>query len=400
MLHHCSVPSHLTASHCFWTLQVWNGCLMLQDEASGVVHFDLGQRAGLDVWDQDVPTAVCVHTPGHVEGVFDCQHVVSPGSENLHSFISCIRHHHVTTGSHRHIHWITDLPTATSSLSETVQLLALWAEYHHPLLSIMHHHYRPRGPQNSYASGVDESPPSAKNCTEVQSCGCQTCSQAKASLGPVWRSRGCGTPMEQQLLQVTKNLAVGGAVNAAQLPTERALQLPQERVGQGRDAFQTEYMATGKVLWSALPLLSAELLEADFTLQQVDLDLSQNPNRTLRGARTLGHDRDILTFFETYWGCSVSRRRPQEFQETSKKRKTSDQKRDDRENGEEHMKAEHCNIFVNTLMSCALGPTCHVTFFLTIEALCCPRLEINVHTQAGEVPWLCPLSCFKKRQPK
>lgn len=106
--------------------------------------------------------------------------------------------------------------------------------------------------------------------------------------------------MEQQLLQVTKNLAVGGAVNAAQLPTERALQLPQERVGQGRDAFQTEYMATGKVLWSALPLLSAELLEADFTLQQVDLDLFQNPNRTLRGARTLGHDRNILMIFETY----------------------------------------------------------------------------------------------------
>ena len=108
------------------------------------------------------------------------------------------------------------------------------------------------------------------------------------------RRRQCGTPQQQQLLQVTKNLTMGGAVNTAQLSTERALQLPQERVGQSRDAFQTEYMATGKVLWSAFPLLSVELLEADFTLQQVDLDLSQNPLKTQAattwGTKAFGHD--------------------------------------------------------------------------------------------------------------
>lgn len=74
-------------------------------------------------------------------------------------------------------------------------------------------------------------------------------------------------PRQQKPLQVNEYLAVGGAVNTAQLSTEGALQLPQERVGQSRDAFQTEDMATGKVLWSVAPLPSAELLEADFTLQ-------------------------------------------------------------------------------------------------------------------------------------
>lgn len=88
---------------------------------------------------------------------------------------------------------------------------------------------------------------------------------------------------------------MGGGVHTAQLPAERALQLPQERVGQGRDAFQAEYMATGEVL---RPLLRAELLEADFTLQHIDLDLSQDPLRTHaatpQGTRTLGHDRNAL----------------------------------------------------------------------------------------------------------
>lgn len=100
-------------------------------------------------------------------------------------------------------------------------------------------------------------------------------------------------PRQQKVLQVNEYLAVGGAVSAAQLPAEGALQLPEERVGQSCDAFQAEDMAAGKVLWPAVPPARVELLKADFTLQQVDLDLSQNTLSTqvvmTWGAKSLGH---------------------------------------------------------------------------------------------------------------
>lgn len=73
---------------------------------------------------------------------------------------------------------------------------------------------------------------------------------------------------------------MGGAVCAAQLSAERALQLPEVRVGQSRDAFQTENVSAGEVLRPAPPLLGVKHLEADFTFQQVDLDLPQGPLRT------------------------------------------------------------------------------------------------------------------------
>jgi hypothetical protein len=68
---------------------------------------------------------------------------------------------------------------------------------------------------------------------------------------------------------------VGGAVNVTQLPAERALKLLEDGVGERPDTFQTEYMAAGQVLRPAFLLPWVILLEADFTLQQVDVDLSQ-----------------------------------------------------------------------------------------------------------------------------
>ena len=86
--------------------------------------------------------------------------------------------------------------------------------------------------------------------------------------------------VQQQLLQVAEGLAVGGAVNIAQLSTKWALQLLQYRVGQSTDAVQAEHMAAGKVLGSALTLPCwSEHLKANLALQQVALDLSQDPLR-------------------------------------------------------------------------------------------------------------------------
>lgn len=67
------------------------------------------------------------------------------------------------------------------------------------------------------------------------------------------------------------------------------------------------------------------------------------------------------------------------------------------ENDEESDKAEHCNNFVNTLMSCALGPLGHVTFCTTLR-LSAASLWKSVYTHIGEIKSVYkPLLCFEHR---
>ena len=94
----------------------------------------------------------------------------------------------------------------------------------------------------------------------------------------------------QQLLQVGENQAVGGVVQATQLSTKGALQLPEKRVGQGCNTFLTQDVTTQKVLGSDSAVFG-ELSEADLTLQEVHLDVLDqicSPSMT-RGILFLSH---------------------------------------------------------------------------------------------------------------
>ncbi len=62
------------------------------------------------------------------------------------------------------------------------------------------------------------------------------------------------------------------------------------------------------------------------------------------------------------------------------------------------MRAEHCNIFVNTLMSCALGLNGHVTFCTTLR-LSAALLWKLTYIQVGEVKQLQPIMfCIDSRR--